>query len=45
MNRRIFRRKLSDLKRTLHSLIEEEEIAAKIIMAIVDAEEAHREIL
>jgi hypothetical protein len=45
MNRRTFRRKFFDLKRTLHSLTEEEEIAAEIIMAAVDAEEAHKGIL
>jgi hypothetical protein len=45
MNRRILRRKPFDLKRTLHSLTEEEEMAAEIIMAAVDAEEAYRGIL
>jgi hypothetical protein len=45
MNRRTLRRKPSDFKRTLRSLTEEEEIAAKIIIAAVDAEETHRGIL
>ena len=45
MNRRTLRRKPSDLKRTLHSLNEEEEIEAEVIMATVDAEEAHMGIL
>jgi hypothetical protein len=41
MNRRTLRRKLTDLKRTLHSLDENEEMAAEIVMAVADAEEAH----
>jgi hypothetical protein len=45
MNRRTLRRKPSDFKRTLRSLTEEEEIAAKIIIAAVNAEETHKEIL
>jgi hypothetical protein len=45
MNRRTFRRKPSDFKRILRSLTEEEEIAAKIIIAAVDAEETNRGIL
>jgi hypothetical protein len=45
MNRRTLRRTPSDLKRTLHSLTEEEKMAAEIIMATVDAEEAHKGIL
>jgi hypothetical protein len=45
MNRRILRRKFFDLKRTLYSLIKEKEMAAEIIMATVDTEEAHKKIL
>jgi hypothetical protein len=45
MNRRTLRRIFSDLKRTLHSLTKEKEMAAEIIMATVDAEEAHKRIL
>jgi hypothetical protein len=45
INRRILRRKLSDLKRILHSLDEDEEMAAEIVMAVADAEEAHTGVL
>jgi hypothetical protein len=45
MNRRTLRRKPSDLKRTLHSLDEDEEMAAEIVMAVADAEEAHTGVL
>jgi hypothetical protein len=41
MNRRTLRRKSSDLKHTVHSLNEDEEMAAEIVMASVDAEDAH----
>jgi hypothetical protein len=43
MNRRTFRRKPLDFKRILYSLNEEEEMAAEVIMATVDAEEAYTE--
>jgi hypothetical protein len=45
MNRRIFRRKPSDLKRTLYSLDEDEEMVAEIVMAVADTKEAHTGIL
>jgi hypothetical protein len=45
MNRRTLRRKPSDLKRTLRSLDEDEEMAAEIVMAVADAEETHTGIL
>jgi hypothetical protein len=45
INRRTLRRKPTDLKRTLHSLDENEEMVAKIVMAVADAEKAHIEIL
>jgi hypothetical protein len=45
MNRRTLRRKSSDLKRTLHSLDEDEEMAAEIVMAVTDTEEAYTGVL
>jgi hypothetical protein len=45
MNRQTFRRKSSDLKRTLHSLNEDKKMAAKIVMAIADAKETYTGIL
>jgi hypothetical protein len=38
MNRRIFRRKPADLKRTLHFLDEDEEMAQEIMMADLETE-------
>ena len=45
MNRRTLKRKPSDLKRTLHSLNEDEEMAAEIDLAAVEVVEQHTIIL